>query len=40
MTGGHAELILFPHLDHDCWNTVYVDEQHYDWLLSHTKPEA
>lgn len=35
--GGHAELILFPHLTHDCWTTVYADEQHYDWLLSHTK---
>ncbi len=34
--GGHAELILFPHLGHRCWAPVYSEEQHYDWLLSFT----
>ena len=37
MAGGHAELILFPQLSHNCWSTVYSDDQNYDWLLSHTK---
>ena len=36
MAGGHAELILFPQLTHDCWTTVYSDERNYDWLLSFT----
>lgn len=34
--GGHCELILFPHLDHNCWDTVYTTEENYDWLLGHT----
>ena len=34
--GGHCELILFPHLEHNCWDTVYTTEENYDWLLSHT----
>ncbi len=34
--GGHAELILFPDLKHDCWTTVYSDERNYDWLLAFT----
>jgi dipeptidyl aminopeptidase/acylaminoacyl peptidase len=34
--GGHAELILFPHLAHNCWTTVYADERNYDWLLAFT----
>ena len=34
--GGHAELILFPDLAHNCWNRVYSDERTYDWLLSFT----
>jgi predicted peptidase len=34
--GGHAELILFPELAHNCWDTVYSDERNYDWLLSFT----
>ena len=34
--GGRAELILFPHLAHNCWDTVYTDETNYDWLLSFT----
>ncbi len=36
MAGGHAELILFPHLKHNCWDKVYTDERNYDWLLSFT----
>lgn len=36
LKGGHAELILFPELAHNCWNTVYSDERNYDWLLSFT----
>ena len=35
--GGHAELILYPHLTHNCWTTAYGDEANYDWLLSYTK---
>ena len=35
-TGGHAELILFPELAHNCWDTVYTDEANYDWFLSFT----
>ncbi len=34
--GGYAELILFPHLAHNCWTTVYTTEENYDWLLSHS----
>lgn len=34
--GGHAELILFPELEHNCWDAVYSDEKNYDWLLSFT----
>lgn len=34
--GGHAELILYPKLSHNCWDTVYSDEHNYDWLLSFT----
>ena len=34
MYGGHAELILFPHLTHNCWDAAYSDERNYDWLLS------
>ena len=40
MAGGHAELILFPHLAHNCWSTAYSDEANYDWLLSYTKESA
>ena len=36
LAGGHAELILYPHLAHNCWTTVYSDDQNYDWLLSFT----
>ena len=36
LRGGHAELILFPELEHNCWDTVYTDEKNYDWLLSFT----
>lgn len=36
MYGGHAELILFPELEHNCWDAVYSDEKNYDWLLSFT----
>lgn len=34
--GGHAELILFPHLPHNCWMAVYENERNIDWLLSFT----
>ena len=34
--GGHAEVILFPHFSHNCWDAVYSDERNYDWLLSFT----
>ena len=33
---GHAELILFPELAHNCWDAVYSDEKNYDWLMSFT----
>ncbi len=36
LRGGHAELILFPELEHNCWDRVYTDEKNYDWLLSFT----
>lgn len=36
LAGGHAELILFPELAHNCWDTVYTDEKNYDWLFSFT----
>jgi len=36
LQGGHAELILFPELGHNCFYTVYSDEKNYDWLLSFT----
>ena len=34
--GGRAELILFPELAHNCWDTVYTDEKNYDWMFSFT----
>ena len=34
--GGHAELILFPKLEHNCWDKVYTTEENYDWLLAFT----
>jgi len=34
--GGHAELILFPKLAHNCWDAAYSDERNYDWLLAFT----
>ncbi len=34
--GGHAELILFPENEHNCWDRVYENEANYDWLLSFT----
>ena len=34
--GGQAELMLLPKLPHNCWDTVYTDEENYDWLLSFT----
>ena len=36
LTGGHAELILYPELAHNCWDTVYTDEKNYDWMFSFT----
>ena len=36
MSGGHAELILFPELEHNRWDEVFSDEKNYDWLLSFT----
>lgn len=36
MKGGHAELILFPELGHNCWERVYSDERNFDWLLAFT----
>lgn len=34
--GGHAALILFPELGHNCRERVYSDEQNDHWLLSFT----
>jgi len=34
--GGHAELILFPEFEHNCWDAVYSNEKNYNWLLSFT----
>jgi predicted peptidase len=34
--GGCAELILFPKLAHNCWDTVYTDESNFDWMFSFT----
>lgn len=39
LCGGHAELILFPELEHNCWSAAYSDEKNYDWLLSFTSPQ-
>ena len=36
LNGGHAELILYPELAHNCWDAVFSDEKNYDWLLSFT----
>lgn len=35
-SSGHAELILFPELSHNCWDRVYTDERNYDWMFSFT----
>ena len=41
--GGYCEMILYPDLEHNCWDRVYTTEENYDWLLGHTlhakKPE-
>ncbi len=34
--GGHAEMILFPELPHNCWEAAYSDEKNYDWMFSFT----
>lgn len=34
--GGYAELILFPKLSHNCWDTVYTDDSNFDWMFSFT----
>lgn len=34
--GGYAELILYPHLAHDCWTTVYSDDRNFDWMFAFT----
>ena len=34
--GGHADIILFPKLEHNCWDKVYSTEDNYDWLLAFT----
>ena len=34
--GGHAQLILFPNLQHNCWDATYSNEANYDWLMSFT----
>ncbi len=31
--GGYAELILYPDLDHNCWDRVYSAAENIDWLL-------
>ncbi len=36
LAGGHAELILYPQLSHNCWDEVYTDERNYDWMFSFT----
>ena len=33
---GHAELILFPKLEHNCWDQVYSTEENYNWLFAFT----
>ena len=38
--GGYAELILFPELAHNCWDTVYTDEKNYDWMFSFTNERS
>ena len=35
--GGYVELILLPHVTHNCWTPAYSDENNIDWLLSYTK---
>lgn len=36
MSGGHAELILYPELPHNCWDAVYSDDRNFDWMFSFT----
>ena len=36
LTGGYAELFLYPELSHNCWDAVYTDEKNYDWMFSFT----
>lgn len=40
LQGGHAQLILYPELDHNCWDKVYSTEENYDWLLQFQKGQA
>ena len=35
-SGGYAELILYPRLEHNSWDAAYTNEANYDWLLSFT----
>jgi predicted peptidase len=35
--GGRVRFTLYPDLDHDCWGTVYRNEELYEWFLRHSR---
>ena len=36
LKGGHAEVILYPDLAHNCWDRVYGDISNIDWMMAFT----
>ena len=37
--GGHAELVIYPDLSHNCWDRTFSDPAYYTWLFSHSKEQ-
>jgi predicted peptidase len=35
--GGQVEFTVYPDVEHDSWTETYLNEEVYDWLLSHRK---
>lgn len=36
LKGGHAELVLYPDLNHNCWDRVYSNASNIEWLMQFT----
>ena len=35
--GGHAELVIYPDLAHNCWDRTFSDPGYYTWLFSQSR---